>query len=66
MDNDRPGRKNYFSLIIGLGFFGYGVFRLFTFYQGAPYSTFRMIIAVGFILLGGWDLYRYFNSRKRP
>lgn len=60
----RSPRKNYLNLLIGVVFFGYGGYRLFTFFNGADYSTFRLIIAVGFVLLGGWDLYKFF--RKSP
>ena len=64
MDNERPPKKEYFNLVIGVAFLGYGSYRLFSFMQGAPYSTFRIIIAIGFVILGGWDLYRFFKPTK--
>lgn len=56
-------RKIYFSLIIGTAFLGYGGYRLFTFITGAEYTTFRIIIALGFIILGAFDLYKFFKNR---
>lgn len=61
MDNGEPAQKNYFNLIVGIAFVGYGGYRLVSFYRGAPYSTFRMIIAVGIVLLGVWDLYKFYK-----
>ena len=61
MDNERPAKKQYLNLVIGIAFLGYGAFRLFSFFGGAPYSTFRIIIAIGFIVLGSWDLYKFFK-----
>lgn len=54
--------KNYLNLFLGLAFIGYGGYRIFTFFNGAGYSTFRIIVAIGFIILGGWDLYKFFKT----
>ena len=62
---DAPRKKNYFNLILGIAFLGYGVYRLFTFANGAPYSTFRIIIAIGFVLLGAWDLQKFYKSARK-
>ena len=64
MENQTPKKKNLFSLIIGIGFIGYGSYRLFTYFNGAEYSTFRLVIAVGFIILGAYDLYKFYISTK--
>ncbi|UZH55273.1 hypothetical protein JRG66_15205 [Salinimicrobium tongyeongense] len=57
-------RKNYFSLVVGIAFIGYGGYRIYTFLTGAEYTTFRIIIAIGFIVLGGFDLYKFFWKDK--
>lgn len=56
-------QKSYFNLILGIAFLGYGGYRLFTFVTGAEYTTFRIIIALGFIILGAFDLYKFFKNR---
>ncbi len=56
-------RKSYFNLILGIAFLGYGGYRLFTFVTGAEYTTFRIIIALGFIILGVFDLYKFFKGQ---
>ncbi len=57
-------RKNYFNLLLGIAFLGYGGYRIFTFLTGAEYTTFRIIIAIGFVILGGFDLYKFFKKDK--
>jgi hypothetical protein len=49
---------------VGLAFLGYGGYRIYTFLTGAEYTTFRIIIAIGFIVLGGFDLYKFFGKDK--
>ncbi len=65
MEDDSPRKKNYFNLILGIAFLGYGTYRLFTFVNGAPSTTFRIIIAIGFVLLGAWDLQKFFKSVQK-
>ena len=60
-ENHSPRRKNYLNLIIGLAFLVYGSYRIFSFYTGTEYTNFRLIIAIGFIVLGAADLYRFFK-----
>jgi hypothetical protein len=55
-------RRNYFNLFLGIAFLGYGGYRLFTFFTGAEYTTFRIIIAIGFVVLGFFDLYKFFRK----
>ncbi|GAB2776512.1 hypothetical protein GCM10010465_23930 [Actinomadura fibrosa] len=62
--SENTRRHNYLNLIVGLAFLSYGFYRLFTFWNGVPYTTFRIIIAIGFIIMGGWDLYRFFNPSE--
>lgn len=65
MEEKRPRKRKYFSLVIGLAFIGYGLYRLYTIFTGTEYSNFRLIIAIGFVVLGAADLYRFFNPRVR-
>lgn len=58
-------RNNYFNLFLGIAFLGYGGYRLFTFFNGAEYTTFRIIIAIGFIILGAFDLYKFFKNKPQ-
>lgn len=58
-DNSSPKKRNYLNLFIGLTFFGYGSYRIFTFFNGTEYTTFRLIIAIGFVTLGLLDLYKF-------
>ena len=62
MENKPGKRKNFLSLIIGSAFISYGSYRLITYFNGAEYSTFRLVIAVGFIVLGAYDLYKFYSS----
>ncbi len=55
--------RNYLNLFLGIAFLGYGGYRIFTFINGAEYTTFRIIIAIGFIILGAFDLYKFFRNR---
>lgn len=65
MTNNSPHKhKNYLHLVIGLGFFGYGSFRLYSFLNGTEYSNFRLIVAIGFVVLGALDLYKFFKPAK--
>ena len=57
-------RRNYFNLFLGIAFLGYGGYRLSTFIRGAEYTSFRIIIAVGFVILGGFDLYKFFKNKQ--
>jgi hypothetical protein len=56
-------KRNYFNLVIGVAFLGYGGYRVFTFLNGAEYSAFRIIVALGFILLGAFDLYKFYKGK---
>lgn len=61
----KPPAKNYISLFIGLAFIGYGGYRLVSFYLGAPYNTFRIIVDIVLVLLGLWDVYGFFKNFKK-
>ncbi len=57
-------KRNILNLILGIAFFSYGSYRLYTFYEGAPYSNFRLIVAIGILLIGIFDIYNFFRKRK--
>jgi flagellar biogenesis protein FliO len=65
MEEDSRSR-NFLSLFIGIAFVGYGGYRLVSFYLGAPFNTFRIIVDMALVLFGAWDIYRFFkkNSNK--
>lgn len=56
-------RRNYLNLFLGIAFLGYGGYRLLSFVNGAEYTTFRIIIALGFIILGAFDLYKFYKNK---
>ena len=58
--------RNYFNLFLGIAFLGYGGYRIFTFMTGAEYTTFRIIVAIGFVILGAFDLYKFFRNEPKP
>ncbi|MEG9326423.1 hypothetical protein SAMN04488034_102121 [Salinimicrobium catena] len=63
---NRSPRNKYFTLLIGIAFLGYGSYRLISFYLGADYNTFRIIVDIILVLLGAWDIYRFIKiSRKK-
>lgn len=64
MENPKRS-KNYLSLIIGIAFVGYGGYRLVSFYLGAPYNTFRIIVDIALVFFGAWDIYRFFKSSSK-
>ncbi len=59
---ERTRSRSYLSLIIGIAFVGYGGYRLISFYLGAPYNTFRVIVDIALVLFGAWDIYRFFKA----
>lgn len=58
-------KKKILNLFLGIAFLGYGSYRLFSFYKGAEYSNFRIVIAVGFVILGALDIYKFFNPSPK-
>lgn len=65
MEEKKERKKNIFNLILGIAFLGYGSYQLFTYFNGAEYSTFRLLIFFGFVILGALDLYKYFKPIKK-
>ena len=55
-------QRNIWNLVLGIIFLLYGSFRLYQKSQIEEPETFGIIIAVGFILFGIYDLYKYFKG----
>ncbi|MGA8854846.1 MAG: hypothetical protein WB492_11780 [Christiangramia sp.] len=54
--------RNIWNLVLGIVFLLYGSFRLYQKTQTADDDSFGMILAVGFIIFGIYDLYKYFKG----
>lgn len=61
--HERPPR-NRWNLILGIIFLGYGSFRLYQRLKDSQDDTFGIILAIGFILFGIYDLYKYFGRKR--
>ncbi len=57
----RPVR-NKWHLILGILFLGYGSYRLYQKLQFGEDDNFGMILAVGFIFFGLYDLWKYYKG----
>jgi len=55
-------KKNIWNLVLGIVFLAYGSFRLYQKTQLQESDTFGIILAVGFIFFGIYDLYKYFKG----
>lgn len=64
IEHERPPR-NTWNLILGIVFLGYGSARLYQRLKNSEDDTFGIILAIGFIIFGIYDLYKYFFSRKK-
>ncbi|SDR65848.1 hypothetical protein [Gramella sp. MAR_2010_147] len=59
---EQKPQRNIWNLILGILFLGYGSFRLYQKTQLQEPDNFGIIIAVGFIVFGIYDLYKYFKG----
>tara|TARA_B100000929_G_C15250122_1_gene332907 strand:+ start:42 stop:251 length:210 start_codon:yes stop_codon:yes gene_type:complete len=59
---EQKPKRNIWNLVLGLLFLGYGSFRLYQKTQLQESDNFGMVIAVGFIIFGIYDLYKYFKG----
>ena len=53
--------NNVLILVLGLLFLGHGSFRLYQKTQLQESDNFGIVIAVGFIIFGIYDIYKYFK-----
>ncbi|TRO65374.1 hypothetical protein [Christiangramia sabulilitoris] len=58
---ERPTR-NKWNLILGILFLAYGSYRLYQKLQIPDDDNFGMILAVGFIFFGIYDLWKYYKG----
>ena len=62
MSNLKGGKRNKWYLILGIIFLVYGTYRLYTHLTAEVTDNFGSILAVGFIVFGIYDLFRYFRK----
>ena len=58
---ERP-QRNIWNLVLGLVFLLYGSFRLYQKSQAVETDNFGIILAIGFIAFGIYDLYKYYKG----
>jgi hypothetical protein len=63
MENNIPQRKNIWNLVLGLIFLGYGSYRAYVETNNPDSDSFSLILAIGFIIFGIYDLYKYFKGK---
>ncbi|MCB7480903.1 hypothetical protein [Christiangramia sediminis] len=59
---EQKPQRNIWNLVLGIVFLGYGSFRLYQKTQLQESDTFGIILAVGFIIFGIYDLYKYYKG----
>lgn len=61
-NGDPKPQRNKWSLILGILFLGYGSFRLYQKLQTSEPDTFGILLAIGFIAFGIYDLWKYYKG----
>jgi len=65
MENSIPKNRNIWNLVLGLLFFIYGCYKLYSITTTTQEeNTFGYVIAIGFIAFGLYDLYKYYKGIK--
>ena len=59
---EQPRKRNIWNLILGIAFVGYGSFRTYQKLNEPEIDTFSLVLAIAFIILGIYDLYKYFRG----
>tara|TARA_R100000935_G_scaffold56325_1_gene87681 strand:+ start:1033 stop:1224 length:192 start_codon:yes stop_codon:yes gene_type:complete len=62
MDNNLPKKRNIWHLVLGLIFLVYGCYKLYILNTATEDSTLGIILAIGFIAFGIYDLYKYYKG----
>lgn len=62
-EQPQPAKRNIWNLILGIGFTGYGTYRLYYHINRVDQDTFGLILSILFIVLGIYDLYKYFTRK---
>ncbi|SDS15686.1 hypothetical protein [Christiangramia echinicola] len=55
-------KRNIWNLVLGIVFIGYGSFRLYQKMQTSDPDSFGLILAIGFIAFGIYDLWKYYKG----
>ncbi|WP_373056832.1 hypothetical protein [Zunongwangia sp. H14] len=61
-EHSQRRNRNIWHLVLGILFIGYGSYRLYYRLLETEKDIFGIILAVGFIIFGIYDLYRYFKG----
>ncbi len=61
-NGDTGLQRNKWNLILGILFLGYGSFRLYQKLQMGETDAFGILLAVGFIGFGIYDLWKYYKG----
>ncbi|WP_010229853.1 hypothetical protein [Gillisia marina] len=64
MENSIPKNRNIWHLVLGILFFIYGCYKLYSLSTNQEDNTFGYVIAIGFIAFGIYDLYKYYKGMK--
>jgi len=65
MENSIPKNRNIWNLVLGILFFVYGGYKLYSLSTTVQEdNTFGYIIALGFMAFGIYDLYKYYKGIK--
>ncbi|MFV8224660.1 hypothetical protein [Christiangramia aquimixticola] len=59
--NESP-QRNIWHLVLGILFLFYGSFRLYTLLNSVQTDNLGIALAIGFILFGFYDLYKYYKG----
>lgn len=62
LQGETDGRRNKWYLILGILFLGYGSYRLYSHLTAVETDNFGSVLAIGFIVFGIYDLFRYFKK----
>lgn len=61
-DPNVPIRRNIWNLVLGLIFLFYGSYRIYTLTNDYEANTFSLILAIGFVVFGLYDLWKYYKG----
>ncbi|MGA9326028.1 MAG: hypothetical protein WBV47_08270 [Salegentibacter sp.] len=61
-NEERPVKRNIWHLVLGIIFLGYGCYRTWFHLNAAETDTFGLILAIGFVAFGVYDIYQYYRG----
>jgi uncharacterized membrane protein HdeD (DUF308 family) len=62
LQGEKEGKRNKWYLVLGILFLVYGSYRLYSHLTAEETDNFGTILAIGFIVFGIYDLFRYFKK----